>query len=448
MVGNLLQLAGTDLPLFSERKDAYTILFSPGQVVVCNHEDTPAIEAALIDGKIDTLPSPLREKALLLRQHAMDADEAFRIMGQQPYQPECLTLYLSERCQLTCTYCFAASGPVGGPILDLAMVIPAAQLVAAVCQRKELPLTLVIHGGGEPTFHPGLLETVLGAVTVIADGAGLPLFRYIATNGVFSEDRAHWLADNFDLVGLSVDGPPAIQDYQRPLAGGGGSGALVERTASILREEGVRVAVRTTITPRSMSLQATIARYLCEAIDPESIAFEPVYCGGRAGDDLQFIAGDVPEFLEAFRSAQSIASEYDIPLTLSGTREGSIHQAYCHLFRNVLNLTPDGGATICFKSTGGRGESSERVCIGYASEGAISFDQRRIDALRVSLSTIPAGCSSCFNRFSCVKSCPDRCLLDVTVPTIETPFRCALLKALAYEQITAEAESLWRQLGA
>lgn len=52
----------------------------------------------------------------------------------------------------------------------------------------------------------------------------------------------------------------------------------------------------------------------------------------------------------AFLDGQSTAQKYGVSWLTSGSRPDEIHGPFCQVFRNVLNLTPDGSATACFKS--------------------------------------------------------------------------------------------------
>jgi hypothetical protein len=76
------------------------------------------------------------------------------------------------------------------------------------------------------------VEQVLSIFEETARRFGLDQFRYIATNGVMPEARVQGLLERFDLIGLSCDGPPQIQDRQRPMAGGQGTAAALEHTAA------------------------------------------------------------------------------------------------------------------------------------------------------------------------------------------------------------------------
>ena len=98
--------------------------------------------------------------------------------------------------------------------------MPAAELVAKNCRRKEHRFYVAFHGGGEPTLHEERLKQSLERVETVARDQRVELFRYIATNGVMPGSTALWLSSHFDLVGLSCDGPPHIQNHQRPIWGG------------------------------------------------------------------------------------------------------------------------------------------------------------------------------------------------------------------------------------
>jgi sulfatase maturation enzyme AslB (radical SAM superfamily) len=149
----------------------------------------------------------------------------------------------------------------------------AANLVANNCAKEDLPLVVVFHGGGEPVLSWRLVDALQPELRRIAEAHRIPLFRYIATNGVMSAQRAHWLARSFDLVGLSIDGPSEIQLVQRPYRNSNRDSTLIIlRTARILQEAGVPVHVRVTLTAESAFYQMEICRYLCQNISPSAIS--------------------------------------------------------------------------------------------------------------------------------------------------------------------------------
>ena len=242
------------------------------------------------------------------------------------FRPECLTLYLSNLCNLGCKYCFAAN--IDGsrmpleknnalnplfPILNIEQVKAAAQIVAKNCSDKKLDFKLVIHGGGEPTLHWNLLKEIVHVTKAIAKAHNIGWWGYIATNGIFPAEHAKWLALNFDLIGLSVDGPPDIQNKYRPKINGATTADLVKETAKIFNASKANYKLRTTIHPDNLVRQTEIFLYLYQQFSPQSISFEPVYQSGR-GINKAFTPRDATAFVSHFLATQKIASNLNLSL--------------------------------------------------------------------------------------------------------------------------------------
>lgn len=335
--------------------------------------------------------------------------------------------------------------------LEAEEIAAAAEVVAGNCRQKGMPLTVVLHGGGEPTLHRDRVERALTLVQQAAASNGVGLFRYVATNGVVPEAKARWLAHNFDLIGLSCDGPPDIQDRQRPRWDRRRTSPAVERTAHVFRGEGVEFHVRTTLTPASLQRQAEIAQYVCEALRPAEIHFEPVYVGGRAHAGTVLGADQAEEFAFQFMRARALAREYGIPLLTSGSRLGAVHGPYCNVFRQVLNLVPGGAATACFKLTEAAQVAGKRALVGEVDRttGRFAIDQDRVMALRRELDPGQPECAACFGRFHCVRDCPDRCPLDGPAELLgsaQPGFRCRAQKAISLAIVGEAADRLWSEV--
>ncbi len=426
-------LSGCDLPIFVEIGQAYALFYAPGCIVVTTRDAASEFTCTLAN------PFPHEDPgegwAAALRQCAA---RAVRISGQQqnaPFQPECLTLYLHNECNLSCTYCYAGRENRRGVHLAPDAIATAAELVATSCRAKGLPLTVAFHGGGEPTLFQA---EVAHALTLVADTAqrhGLAQFRYVATNGVISEKKARWLAAHFDLVGLSCDGPPEIQDQQRPTRYNRPTSPILERTADIFHQLGHAFHVRATITSATFVRQEEIAEYICARLRPEEIHFEPVYQGGRATSHTE--TDRAGEFVEHFLTARELARRHGIAMTYAGARPGTIHGPYCNIFRQVVNLVPPGAATACFKTVDMREADQESVTIGTLRHRQFEIDGVQVTRLQQAFGSLPDGCAACFNRYHCARGCPDNCTGNATV------FRCAINKQVANALLREQAEVLW-----
>jgi radical SAM protein with 4Fe4S-binding SPASM domain len=385
----------------------------------------------------------LQDALRVLSHRSRAAVAKGRKLASVPFEPECLTLYLHGHCNLSCSYCLRKPSESLEQILDVAVVRLAAGKVGENCVRKGKPLTAVFHGWGEPALDSNQLESLVEAVSEAALELGIQTNLIISTNGVIPERTAEYLGVTFNLVNLSCDGPPEIQDKQRPTAGGGGSSVILKRTASVIRKSPARLAVRATITPATLDRQEEIIDYIIRELHPDEVRFEPAYRQGNSG----FSPDDALPYADSFFAARDIALSHGIRLTYSGARPTDIHGPYCNIFRDVLNLLPDGSATACFADADGKGNTDFTIAVLDGRDLRIS--EHRIAELQDRIENKPAKCKSCFNSYHCVGDCPERCILDSTAEAPEgDSFRCNLAGLMAERLILECAEKLTKVVAA
>ncbi len=165
------------------------------------------------------------------------------------YQYFCnVCLNLTDSCNLACKYCFVQQKP-HFMTLDTAkkavdfMVNNFKKAEELGYGQKEINLT---YFGGEPTL--------------CWDSIIIPLTKYIkenykdifslnmTTNGtLLNEERIKFLKDNEIHILLSCDGPPEVQDYNRPCRNGEKSSELVEKNIPLILEAFPHTTFRATI---------------------------------------------------------------------------------------------------------------------------------------------------------------------------------------------------------
>lgn len=406
-------------PLFRLSYDGAAALYTPGHAVDERGADLAA-----------------------LTELAAAAEESWQRYVDRPYSPTCLTLYLSNQCNLGCAYCYSA--PLDAtrprthqqPVLNIAAARAAARVVASNCEDRGAQCSLIFHGGGEPTQHWDLLTQLYHDVAGIARDRGVDLWSYIATNGVLPAAKVDWLIERFSVIGLSCDGPPSLQDAQRPSASGQRTSRAVENTARRLAERGAEFHVRVTITRASVARQAEIVEYCIEHLHARTIRFEPAY-QARADRASFFAAADAPEFVSGFLEARASAHRLGAQLHLSGIRLNEIHSAHCNPLRDVLQISPDGRASACFLTADGDRPDDELLTLGSYDEPADTFviDAARAAALRRRAAQIPARCYDCVNVYHCARDCPDVCLVSSPAAEATPGFRCRVQQLLAHELI-------------
>lgn len=432
---------GAAPPIFTRQANDRVLFYTPGWVVAAGSEQAQTILTSLT--RLQGVGSP---PAAELMARAIRAEWTWKERPNTPYRPVCLTLYLTNACNLACLYCFAQSGAKDFSRLPLRVVKPAAELVAEHCQVQGCPLTLVLHGGGEPTLYERRLVDILDLAEETAARHHIPIFRYLATNGVMAHAKAARVVKRFDLVGLSCDGPPEIQNQLRPFPQESQqtSAWYVERTAGLLHALQKPFHVRVTVTPDTYQRQPEIAEYICTHLAPETIHVEPVYTGGRTGAG-SFSPDAADAYHAAFLEGRAVARGFGIPWKASGSRPGEIHGSFCQVFRNVLNLTPEGTATACFKYSRVEEVAQHGMAVSawQVGEQKFSLDTGRAAELCEILSQESAQCMECFNRYHCARHCPDSCSAGQPV---QDSFRCRTQALLANQLIIEAAESLCAQL--
>lgn len=432
-------LASIRAPIFRRDQSTHTSFYAPGYLAVVASTRADEFESTLRES-----PASLHPVAASLLHHAEWAEASHAANLTQPFEPVCLTIYPGSQCNLRCTYCYASPSRARAQRLDSSAIRTAGEYVIANCLKRGVPFTTVFHGGGEPGLFRDLIDRALDELGETAAAEGVAIFRYVATNGVLPAARARWLAQRFDTVGLSCDGPERFQSVQRPTWSGGSTTPCVERTAKVVRSQGTPLHVRVTITSRTLLHQGEITQYLCERLRPDEIHIEPLYVGGRAGSRASLLPEQATTFVDGFVQARGVAAAFGIPVQTSGSRLSEIHGPYCNVLRDVLQVVPGGVATTCFKTGNAAEAVTQRTTLGGCGNdgNALTLDIGRITRLRGLLSRWPAGCQDCFNRFHCTHGCPDSCPLDPKADASE--FRCQVQMMLARRALDALAEATWK----
>lgn len=404
-------IGGREIPIYRYDSTEYSLFYAPGYLAAVKKEQAGLFEEQLFDAN----SSNKSDEGTKLLHYAQAAQQKLTSLHSSSFSPVCLTLYLNNECNLHCVYCYSNPSAQSGTQLSIETIQAGASLVAKNCRDQDLPLTVVFHGGGEPTLNWNLVDQALEKLEKVASKNEIPLFRYSATNGVMSKEKAELLADRFDLIGISCDGPLSIQEEQRPLIGGGESSSSLERTAEVIRKSGKPLHVRVTITPNTFGRQAEIAEYICQKLGPQEIHVEPVYSSERMGSRIWRGGKEQADsFVDEFVKARKFARRYKVRWMTSGSRLFDIHGPYCNIFRDVLNLVPGGIATACFKtvSMDQIAEKSTRTGSMDIKEEKFNVDHSNVLRLKKILSKSPEKCRVCVNYYHCARLCPDRCPLN------------------------------------
>lgn len=386
----------TNLPIFIKTREDDYLVYAPGFLV--------------------RLEGPDWQKSLLcspewqtLQSHARKAEET-PSSWSGPFTPFSLNVYLTRACNLSCYYCFSdpANANPDHQIASSESILDGAHLVVEHCREQGVPLTFVLNGGGEPTLDHRI-ESLIRDVKALCVTNEVPLFTYLATNGMISTQRASKMCNLFDLIGLSCDGPPEIQNMQRPSSTGEKSSSFVEHTASIFHQYGQAFEIRVTLTRGSWREMPVIAAYLTEFIQPQAINVELAYCKPNFPIDER----EIEEYIQSYFSAKTICLKAGIPWHTNAIRPTHHHRQYCHILQNTLQVIPGDAASLCFLDNDQLESKKRGTCIATYDQDAHNWIiyQSKIDEIRNKLLSDQVICKSCFAASHCHRSCPDICPL-------------------------------------
>ena len=181
-------------------------------------------------------------------------------------------------CNLDCTYCFFLAKEALYPGDRFRM--PDDVLAAYVRQTIEAetaPEVTVAWQGGEPTLMG--VEFFRRAVALAEEHKrpGQRLLHTIQTNGTLLTDE--WCAllkEHAFLVGLSVDGPPALHDAYRVDKRGDPTFEKVRRGWDLLQAHGVDTNILCTVNAANQDAPLDVYRFFRDDLGARHVQFIPI----------------------------------------------------------------------------------------------------------------------------------------------------------------------------
>jgi uncharacterized protein len=169
----------------------------------------------------------------------------------------------SADCNLRCAYCFYLDRAELYPNGSRRMKPETLDALVKSYMATEQPQYAFAWQGGEPTLM-GLefFERVV-ELQMKYGAPGASVANHLQTNGLLiGKDLARHLARYNFLVGVSLDGPPAMHDRFRRSAGGRGSHDQVMQGIGVLRQHGVKFNILSLVSSANVGHGAEVYRYL------------------------------------------------------------------------------------------------------------------------------------------------------------------------------------------
>ena len=330
-------------------------------------------------------------------------------------------LFLTQRCNLRCTYCFLDGSEREG---DMATEVAerALRLVLKLSRdSKEIDLSTF---GGEPLLVLDKIEEILEIATRLCREHDKVLRVGCTTNGTLLDERALAIAQKYQFgYLLSVDGLPALHDRYRKTMGGQGTFAQVAEKIPLLKAHQGWVGARMTVMPEGIDRLAEGVRYLYE-LGVNQFIIGPVM---EAEWTPEQIAEIKPQYYALLKMQTRLAAE-QAPFRLSllerpVSKPGKLQHWGCGAGMHSLAVDAQGNVYPCARML-----RRTQYCMGQVSQGALNWrvgeyvsDQRPEVRLK---------CASCDYRNDCTGGCFESNWAATGSPYYPPEAQCAETKAL------------------
>ncbi|HUJ10664.1 MAG TPA: radical SAM protein [Verrucomicrobiae bacterium] len=182
------------------------------------------------------------------------------------FPPTNVTIMTSNMCGQRCVYCYGTPAHANRSVLNQEFCRVALELMATRAREARQPVRAFFHGVGEPTFAWTCFQECVGIVRETGDRSGVPTFLRLCSGGQISDQQAEWIAEHFDEVNVSLDGPRDIQNRQRPRQDGRDSFDGPLRLARAVVKRGKKLCMKTTVTELTVHRTGEIVEFVAREI--------------------------------------------------------------------------------------------------------------------------------------------------------------------------------------
>jgi len=353
-----------------------------------------------------------KDKTVKALFNYIKAEKAVALLGSST-KPcfNMLTLFLTGDCNLRCSYCYASGGE--RPLwMDWDTARTAIEHCIKNCRGDEF--RLYFHGGGEPTLAFPMMKRCYNHAAELCDAKGIKLKVGCGTNGILNEEQINWMASVNMRVAISMDGPPDIQNNQRPLKNGGPSYPIVRRTIERFNALGMDYAVSCVFNKKCEGRMVEIIKHL-NSLGVKEVGISPSYACGRCG------ATDVPDvtnFMTEYKKCFDVAEKAGMNLSAILKNSLSLGNTGC---APSLIVTPDGYISSCYFVSNAKTPLSNIFMYGIVKNSKVLINQKKLNYLKSRTISRISGCQNCFCKWNCAGNCPYRAA--ICNGTVFSPFK-------------------------
>ncbi len=312
-----------------------------------------------------------------------------------PLRPSLLGFIPTRACNLDCLYCDFGGDKTSSAQLNRATAVGAVDWYTDLCDQAGIEVVRVEFFGGEPLLMPDLVRSVAERAR---ERVGRRAHLQVLSNGVMPDPTRRLLAEHFDHVMLSVDGPADVHDRTRARHDGSGSWTAVAETAEAL--DGA-LAFRVCVTAETARRMPEIAADLIQ-FRPKEVAFEPLW-GGRRARRSNLEPPRAVEFVQGFLGASDVLLAAGITPVHGTSMLENTDVSFCPVGRDACIVHPDGSLASCYLQPMDWRARGLELTWGHLN-GPIVDHQALAATRRLNVHQKPR-CTDCFARWQCAGGC-------------------------------------------
>ena len=383
---------------FESGQGQHLLIAGGSRIYDIDEETARAVDAALTLDDQDALPTTV---ARLLG----DMADPPRSLSTPP-PITALSLNLVQACNMGCGYCYAEQGSFGGEKRAMSGDVARKSVDRLLEWTPAGGRAALVFMGGEPLLARELLHETTRYAWDAAKRRGRSISFAMTTNAtLLRESDAAFIADFPFTVTVSLDGPPLLQNRQRPMLGGGPSSSRVLRGLEFLLKHRPRQLTARVTVDASMGALLPVLDYVlglgCDSAGLSPVVASPIPSAEIRGDTLLDYTAELIRCGHHALSEAIAGRNYsfsNFQTAMIELHRGSARAHSCGAGAGYLSIDADGEAFACHRLVG---------------DGSFHFGslERGIDtAARLAHLNAQAvdrqePCRSCWARYLCGGGC-------------------------------------------
>lgn len=360
--------------------------------------------------------------------------------------PKSIQIDPTTKCNLRCKYCFTDTGNI---VENSASLIQIETLIKEAFKTVKIQnmlggfgqnyVTIMISGGGEPTYDWGLFQAIVEYACLLSEQTGIKSIISVTSNLQIDDvKKLDFILSHCDHVHVSFDGYKEIHDYQRPREDKKSSfDVLDENLKYMLSCTGKRCqyfGLRTTITNFNADKMGDITKFVVKTYNGvKYIQYEPLNWVRKTNRKCDIFQPSADVFVSGLFDSVKIGYENELNIESSFLDLISlrVRESFCDsVVGNSIALNSDGDLVCCSEAIKNYDKNFHLFHVGHINENS------SITWLKYTFPTNPMHhiCKNCYAFYHCGGGC----LHSILDYSQNKKYRCAVSKAAikhAFEMI-------------